>query len=82
MMQTVEAVIDEKGNIRLVESIDLKETRRALVTLLPNKTADKALAGSLANLGEILDDDLESASRDISAKFRDSIDRSAEELGN
>lgn len=82
MMQTVEAVIDEKGNIRLVESIDLKETRRALVTLLPNKTTDKTLAGSLANLGEILDDDLESSSRDISAKFRDSINRSAEELGN
>lgn len=37
-------------------------------------------SGSLVGLGEILDEDLESASRDISAKFRDSINRSAEEL--
>ena len=80
MMQTVEAVIDEKGNIHLLESIDLKETRRVLVTLLPNKIADKTLAGSLANLGEILDEDLESAGREITAKFRHSINRSAEEL--
>lgn len=79
MMQTVEAVIDKKGNIRLVESIDLKQTQRALVTLLPNKPADKTLAGSLANLGEILDEDLESASREISANFRDALHRSSEE---
>lgn len=82
MMRTIEAVIDEKGNIRLLESVDLKETRRVLVTLLPNKTVDKTLSGSLANLGEILDEDLESASREISATFRNAIQRSADELAN
>ena len=82
MMQTIEAVIDEKGNIRLLESIDLKETRRVLVTLLPisNKTGDASRAGSLANLGQILVDDLDLASREISAKFQNALRRSAEEL--
>lgn len=82
MMQTVEAIIDEEGTIRLLESIKIKETRRVLVTLLPNKTADKTLAGSLANLGEILDEDLESAGNEISAKIRDALHRSSEELEN
>lgn len=82
MMQTVEAIIDEEGNIRLLESINIKETRRVLITLLPNKTADKTLAGSLANLGELLDEDLESAGNEISAKIRDALHRSSEELEN
>jgi hypothetical protein len=34
MIQTVEAVIDEQGNVRLLEPVRLAETRRALVTIL------------------------------------------------
>ncbi len=34
MLRTLEAVIDEQGNVRLLESIDLPATRRALVTIL------------------------------------------------
>ena len=34
MLRTLEAVIDEQGNVRLLEPIDLPATRRALVTIL------------------------------------------------
>jgi hypothetical protein len=34
MIQTIEAVIDEQGNVRLLEPVRLAETRRALVTIL------------------------------------------------
>jgi hypothetical protein len=34
MIKTVEAVIDEQGNVRLLEPIRLEEARRALVTIL------------------------------------------------
>ena len=34
MIRTVEAVIDEQGNVRLLEHIRLPAARRALVTIL------------------------------------------------
>ena len=34
MIQTVEAIIDEKGNVRLLEPVQLPAARRALVTVL------------------------------------------------
>lgn len=34
MIKTVEAVIDEKGHVQLLEAINLPSTRRALVTIL------------------------------------------------
>ena len=34
MIQTIEAVIDEQGNVRLLAPIQLAEARRALVTIL------------------------------------------------
>ena len=34
MLQTIEAVIDEQGNVRLLEPIQLPTARRALVTIL------------------------------------------------
>lgn len=34
MIRTVKAVIDEKGHVRLLESINLPTARRALVTIL------------------------------------------------
>ena len=41
MIQTVEAVIDEDGRVRLLESVSLPEPRRALVTILEEvPTAD------------------------------------------
>lgn len=34
MLQTVEAMIDEKGRVRPLEPINLKQRRRALITIL------------------------------------------------
>jgi hypothetical protein len=34
MIRTIEAVIDENGQVRLLESINLPAARRALVTIL------------------------------------------------
>ncbi|MGH7962762.1 MAG: hypothetical protein ACRERD_13195, partial [Candidatus Binatia bacterium] len=34
MLRTVEAVIDEHGNVRLLETIQLTAARKALVTIL------------------------------------------------
>jgi hypothetical protein len=42
MSQTVEAVIDEEGKVRLLESIRLAEARRALVTILDDAPTDES----------------------------------------
>ena len=42
MSQTVEAVIDKEGKVRLLESIRLAEARRALVTILDDIPADES----------------------------------------
>ncbi len=34
MIRTVEAVIDERGTVRLLENVNLPNVRRALVTIL------------------------------------------------
>ena len=34
MIQTLEAIVSESGNVRLLSEINLKESRRALVTIL------------------------------------------------
>ena len=34
MIQTIEALIDEAGNVRLLETVKVKGQRRALVTIL------------------------------------------------
>jgi len=36
MLQTVEAVIERDGRVRLLEAVTLPESRRALVTVLPD----------------------------------------------
>jgi len=42
MIRTVEAVIDEQGNVRLLDPVHLPSARRALVTILE----DRQLAGA------------------------------------
>ncbi len=37
MIRTVEAVIDEHGNVRLLEPVHLQSARRALVTILDER---------------------------------------------
>ncbi len=42
MIRTVEAIIDEKGTVRLLEPVQLPEPRRALVTILEERTVGAA----------------------------------------
>ena len=50
MIRTIEATIDEKGNVRLLEDVQLTTTRRALVTILeePGLTHETALLSEAA----------------------------------
>ena len=48
MIRTVEATIDEKGIVRLLEEVELTATRRALVTILE----EPAFANETALLSE------------------------------
>lgn len=38
MFQTFQAIIDEQGNVRLLEPVELPSKRRALVTVLLDET--------------------------------------------
>jgi hypothetical protein len=81
MMQTIEAIIDEKGKVHWLESVNLKNIHRVFITILPNET-NKPQENKIdvTNLGEILVDDLEISSREISQSFLNAIKNSAEEL--
>lgn len=50
MIRTVEAVIDEQGNVRLLERVELSSVRRALVMILEDAPA--LLADETALLSE------------------------------
>ena len=55
MIQTLEAVVDEHGKVRLLEAIQLSVPRRALVTILdegPRLLADETAVLSEAALAE------------------------------
>ena len=81
MLQTVEAVIDTQGRVHLLEEIKPNKKRKALVTILDEeetKKNEKSIVGSI----EIIDEDLESASRLISQQFNRALEKSAENLGD
>lgn len=52
MIKTVEAIIDERGNVRLLEPVQLRSPRRALVTILEDapsvSSAETALLSEAA----------------------------------
>ncbi len=78
MSQTIDAVIDSQGRIRLLEEITVKGKHRAKVIIydeVEKDSTDFSIVGSM----EIIDDDLESASREISANFNRSIEQSTGE---
>jgi hypothetical protein len=55
MIKTIEAIIDEQGNVRLLEPVQLPSTRRALVMILedsPCVRTDEAALLSEAALGK------------------------------
>jgi hypothetical protein len=56
MMQTVEAVIDEDGRVRLLESVRLPEARRALVTILEEVPAVDAAETTLLSEQALAED--------------------------
>ncbi len=81
MMQTIEAVIDEKGKVHLLESVNLKTAHRVFITILPNQpnvTDENSV--DITKLGEILVDDLDIARQEISQSFLNAIENSAKEL--
>ncbi|HMO80180.1 MAG TPA: hypothetical protein PKD24_05265 [Pyrinomonadaceae bacterium] len=83
MLETVEATIDQIGQVTLNEKIRLDKKRKALVTILDEEPvrqehADWPLVGSV----EILTEDLEAASREIAEEMNRAIERSAQEFAN
>ena len=56
MIQTVEAIIDSEGKVRLLEEVQLTESRRALVTILEDERAATVPVTAVLN-GQALADD-------------------------
>jgi hypothetical protein len=54
MKQTVEALVDDKGNVRLIEPIAVKGVRRALLTVLDELPVnlDETLYAAEKSFGE------------------------------
>ena len=49
MLQTVEAIIDEKGVLRILDSVELPKMRRAIVTILNEEPTKEVLDLALKN---------------------------------
>lgn len=78
MIQTIEAVIDMQGRVSLKEKIKSNKVRRALLTILDDEIVEnsESMVGSI----EIIDDDLESGSREIADIFNKSLERTESEF--
>lgn len=61
MIQTVEAIIDEKGKVKVLQDILLPRGRRALVTVLEEAPAETALLSEDALAADWLRDEEEKA---------------------
>jgi len=79
MMQTIEAVIDEKGKVHLLEPVNLETPHRVFITILPNQPKDENPV-DITKLGEILDNDFDTARQQITQSFFKSIEKTAHEL--
>lgn len=55
-IRTVEAIIDEQGNVRLLEPLQLPSARRALVTILEEQPATGALESALLSEAALAED--------------------------
>ena len=80
MLETVEATIDHFGQVKLNEKLRLDRKRKALVTILNEEPAKSDSEWSLRGSAVLIDEDLESASREISDEINAALERSAEEL--
>lgn len=56
MIQTVEAIIEPDGKVLLLESVQLKEPRRALVTILEDEPAAKVSETALLSEQALAED--------------------------
>ena len=56
MPKTVEAVVDERGNVRLLEDIRLKGSRRALVTIFEEAPALRVSETALLSEAALAED--------------------------
>jgi hypothetical protein len=56
MIKTVEAVIDEHGNVRLLERVRPDGIRRALVTILDERPADRPSETALLSEAALAED--------------------------
>lgn len=56
MVQTFEAVIDEHGNVRLLEDVQLPQARRALVTILEDEPAPAVSEAALLSEQALAED--------------------------
>ncbi len=56
MIQTVEAIIEPDGKVLLLEPIQLKEPRRALVTILDDEPASKVPETALLSEKSLAED--------------------------
>ncbi len=54
MLTTVEAEIDVSGNVRLLEPVEVKQTTRAIVTLLENGNGRKSEKADAQKMLEFL----------------------------
>lgn len=75
-MQAVEGIY-HNGQIKLLEKPKKISRSRVIVTFLDGEREERQ---SLANMGEILDEDLESASLEIRQQFLEAIEKSGEEV--
>ena len=56
MIRTIEAVIDEQGNVRLLEPVQLGSARRALITILEDRTAADISESALLSEAALAED--------------------------
>lgn len=56
MIRTIEAVIDERGNVRLLEPVHLPAARRALVTILEERPAAGVAESALLSEAALAED--------------------------
>ena len=56
MIRTVEAVIDEQGNVRLIEPMHLPYSRRALATILEDRHVVSTLETALLSEAALAED--------------------------
>ncbi len=55
-MQTIEAVIDKDGKVRLLENVSLPQARRALLTILDDEPKQNKIGLSNQKLLDALDE--------------------------